>query len=66
LRKELRRWRRAVRPRGVEVVAWMRTQPGSILLSDDDAAAVAEYVRWIDAQTSSAWNVLFGLLSLGD
>jgi len=44
----------------------MRTQPGSILLSDDDAAAVAEYVRWIDAQTSSAWNVLFGLLSLGD
>jgi hypothetical protein len=56
---ELRRWRKAVRPRGIEVMTWMQAQSGSVQLGDDDAAAVAEYVRWLGSPKVSVWDVLF-------
>jgi hypothetical protein len=31
-----------------------------------DAVAVAEHVRWIDAQATSPWNLVFLLLAGGD
>jgi hypothetical protein len=42
---EVRRWRHAALPRGKEVVDWMLAHQGPVRLNDDDAAAVAEYVR---------------------
>ena len=56
--REVRRWRKAVRARGIELVEWMRLQSGAVTLCDDDAAAIAEYVRWLDAQEFSVWNML--------
>ena len=47
-----------VRPRGEQVVRWMMTERGPVTLSDDDAAAVAEYVRWLEGREFSAWNLL--------
>ena len=60
--KEVRRWRKAARRRGAELVAWMQTRSGPVTLCDDDAAAVAEYVWWLDSQGFSVWD----LLPLGD